>query len=267
MKSLSKSGVDAYQIKNIESPFPRKFDRRINQYKDLTMFFFASFLSLICFVILGGLHMWVKGPIYFYQGIGALLTVILFGVLFKEKNKILSSKNKVKEMIFFFLCFIFGIVGTPVAVASLEMIFLCFNRSLGQGLVLKSVTAIFFIFLVSFLFSYGVKEGKMKVLRSRIKKNGMIKTWNQKYTKKNWVIHEDDLSLKTFLAILISIVFGLFFGLATHYDMFQFLYQLVRMPMVFVLKILAPITIVALVIVQYFFAYKNFQETKYHTDG
>jgi hypothetical protein len=103
-KSLSKSSVDAYRIKNIDSPFPRKFERRIRQYKDLTMFFFASFLSLLCFLMLGGIHTWLNGSKYIYQGIGALISVILFVVLFKEKNKILSSTTKVKEMIYFFLC-------------------------------------------------------------------------------------------------------------------------------------------------------------------
>jgi type IV secretory pathway TrbL component len=100
-----------------------------------------------------------------------------------------------------------------------------------------------------------------------VDKKGLVHTKNVEYTKKNWILHEDDLPFKTFLSILITMTISLFIGLSAHYDMFTFLYNLVSYPMKFILMYLAPITILGLVLVQFVFAYKNYQITKYYTDG
>jgi hypothetical protein len=258
-----------YHIVNIQNPFTRKFERRINQYKDLTMFFFASFISIIIFLVIAFICylMGVEKSGNIVSGIGSIATIIIFALFYKKKNAIFKTVDKLKECIFFFLCLIFGIVGTPVAVTVVEILLLMFDRSLGRQWVLGWVSGILFFFLTIFLFTYGKKEGYMRVLKSRIDERGLIHTRNHRYYKQNWIKHDDDVPFKTFIAILISMAIGVFMGLATEYPMFKFLHNVIGAPIWFVLKYLAPLAIVALAIVQFIFAYKNFQVTKYTTDG
>jgi len=238
---LSHNKNDRYRIVNIDTVFNAKFERRMKDYKELTMFFFASFISFCTLLF----FFMISVPKNIALGLSFCCMVVYFAVFYKKIDKIFKTRENLQKIIYFFFCLIFAFLGTPPAIGLIEVGMRLANQSLNKkvwGVNLLSISVGFiFTFLLFFLYGYGID--------------------------KKWVFNDEGKPFKTFLAVMITMAISLFMALSTQFNMLTALYTGVVSLLKLVLKYLAPIGLISFIIVQFIFTFKNYQQFKRKTDG
>jgi len=238
---LSHNLNDRYRIVNIDTVFNAKFERRMKDYKDLTMFFLAAFISFCTMVFFFLIGHFLSIPKNYTLGMSFVSMVVYFAVFFKEKNKIFESKEKLQKIIYFFLCLIFTILGTPPAIGLIELGLRLGNITLNNNYGLPITSIIIFTFLLFFMYGYGID--------------------------KKWVFNDEGKPFKTFLAVMITMAISLFMALSTQFNILTALYTGIASALKLILKYIAPIGLISFIIVQFIFTFKNYQIYKRQTDG
>lgn len=247
--------MSRFNIVNMESPFPRVFERNLDQYRNLSMFFLSTLLSLFICVILYLANSFTNMPKVVLQMLGVVVVAIIFGTLFGKSKEILPNSYSVKALIFFFLCVVFGMLGTPVILGIVQLfteiglfekpiqIFanmmnteIPFAKTLNIGGLLGILFAFVFIFLTFLLFGLGMKN--------------------------SWLENVDGKPILMFNVVLVCMAISLYVATSTSYAVSELLYNFIKNIMEIVLVFVAPIAIVILSIVQFIFAYQNNEKYK-----
>ena len=167
----------------------------------------------------------------------AIFAVIIFSVLFSKVNE-WFPKDRIKDIIYFFICIIFGLVGAAPIIAAVDLIFGVF-RSGGIPLFLGNnaltIYSAMAILLSAIMFMVGMAE--------------------------DW-IDTDGKSMKTFLVILVTMTISLFMALSTEYSVFKNLYDIIALFLRIAMKFLAPIVIVILSLFVVYYSHKNYKIIK-----
>merc|ERR1712167_557636 len=120
----------------------------------------------------------------------SIFAIIIFSLLFSKETE-WFPKDRVKDIIFFLVCVVFGLVGAAPITASIELIFTVF-RSMGNIPIFLEQNALFIYFIFVILLS-----AIMFIV-------GMSEDW----------IDKDGKSMKTFLVLLITMTISLFTALS-----------------------------------------------------
>lgn len=247
--------MDRFNIVNMESPFPQKFERNIHSFRDFSMFVLCSLISIVLAIIMytfGKSTSMSKGILQFLT---SAFVIIIFASMFGKKFDILPDSASVKSLIFFFLSIVFGLLGTPVILGILQIftetgIFelpikafsemlgtpISYARTLNVGSLLNVLFMLIFLFLTFFIFGFGMKN--------------------------NWVSNDNGKSMTMFNVILVCMALSLYVGLSTSYPISTLLYSMIKNTMEVVLIFIAPLALVILAIVQFIFAFKNHEKYK-----
>ncbi len=256
---------DRFNIVNLGPMFPPFFKRNVEHYRNLSVFF----LSLIISVCFGGIMLSLKS---FFPVIPKLAVVmstlmgfaIFFGCFFGKRKQMFPDLFSVKKLIYFLLCIIFTIVGTPVILGGIQLL-------LESGL-LDGIFK-FCLNVWSGLTSNGGKNESSYPMLETLNTNGLlggsalvlsIVLFSTMYglgVDKKWVTNSNGKSMQMFLVTLITMSVAMFAALNTKYKVCTALYSFLRTLIELILVYLAPVTMVALSIVLFVFSYKNY--TKY----
>ena len=208
-------------------------------------------------LILGGNNFGISIILCFLFTINFL--ILYYGNLDSSKNDKSSNNKTSQNYILFCLCFLFSLLGTPVAF----MVFELLGRILGFSFAgdLKSyffpnsttnkcevgdfpfgcqyrvilatiLLCASFLGLLFGIFSYGTSFGKPETQSTWMSGNG------------------NSSQVKIFVITILSIMVGWFFALHLKFNMFSFVYESIIQPARFVLFFLAPITVLGLAITQ-----------------
>lgn len=224
------------EIVNMGPMFPRRFDVEFTQIRHFVIFMIA----LLSTVMFGeGLHM-IKGAslmpnlpdklIYFFI---AIFAVIMFPLLFSKQNE-WFPKDTIKDISFFFVCVIFGLVGAAPITAMVDLVFGVFRTSgsiplfLGQNATIIYSIAVVLLSAIIFLI-------------------GMTEDW----------IDKDGKSMKTFLVLLVTMTVSLFAGLSTEYSVFKNIYDVVALLLRIAMKFIAPIMMLILSFLVVYYSHVN----------
>jgi hypothetical protein len=243
-------GTDRFNIINMETPFPRRFDRNVDQYRNLSLFVLSGLLCLVFACIMYFLNSFLQLSNTLLQLILTTVTAIIFGSMFGKSKEILPDATSVKSLIFFFLCIVFSLLGTPVVLGVLQLfteiglferpikLFVnMFNmqissaKTLNVGSLLTVLFSLIFVFLLFFMFGFGMKQ--------------------------DWIGNHNGKPMQMFNVVMVCMALSLFIGLSTSYPVSNLLYNSIKNIMEIVLVFIAPIAIVVLSVVQFLFAFKN----------
>lgn len=223
--------------------------------KGLLSFFLTILICILLIPTLYVLHLlmsYLNSSITFFNPVSSpmklslilivafLLSFLLFFFYFP------SGENM--TFIYILITFTFAVLVAPVMMMILEMFFtMAFQTSLSQ-------TSWGWYILIGLLFLiWGVSYSQSGFL---------FNTYN--------MINNLDTNasvLQLFLALLIALTVGWFFGLSFHFDTTTFLFVLVFTPMKYVFKVLGPIAILGLTIAQVILASKTANSFGTTTDG
>jgi hypothetical protein len=235
---LSHNLNDRFRIVNIDTVFNANFERRMKDFKDLTMFFFAAFISFCTMLF----FFMISIPKNITLGMSFVCMVVYFAVFFERKNKIFQSRKKLQQMIYFFLCLIFAFLGTPPAISLIELGLRLGNQSLiNFKMAMPIAVLVIFAFLLFFMYGYGVD--------------------------KKWIFNDEGKPFKTFLAVMITMAISLFMALSMQFNILTALYTFIASMLKLILKYIAPIGLISFIIVQFIYTFKNYQIFKRKTDG
>ena len=223
------------EIVNMTQMFPRQFDIEFTEIRHFVIFL-LSFLSTIMFGesmnLMNGVEFLPNFPTKLIYFLTAVFSVIIFPILFSKQDE-WFPKDRIKDIAFFFVCVIFGLVGAAPVTASIELVFSLLRNS---GLPLFLGTNALTIYSVCVV-----------LLSSVMFMIGMLEDW----------IDTDGKSMKTFLALLVTMTVSLFTALSTEYTVFKNLYDMIAFILRFVMKFLAPIVMVILSFIVVFYSHKN----------
>lgn len=256
--------MDRFHIVNMESAFPQTFERNIEDYRNLALFFFCSILS-ICLGIF--MYLITKGfkllaninvPSAVSKVVLGIGTIMFFSIFFAQRHNVLPDSFSVKKLIFFLLCIVFSLLGTPVVMAILQlfaemgaissmqklyMFFKCMGktdcnyteiRTLNTNRVLSVLSCIVGIVLLFTVYGLGVD--------------------------KKWVSNDSGKSFLMFNVVLVTMAISLFMALSTQYRLGSTLYKYIKSLIEFVLVYIAPLGISVFSIVQMYFAFENYKK-------
>ena len=222
----------------MENVFTEKYERTYQQYRDLCLFVWSSLISILA--ILG--FSYLQKPHFMNtslakNGIISSIIALVFGLFYGLRDTLKDSKNKTKKLVLSTISLIFALVGTPVVMAIMQLGLTLNDSSLNsytrEHNANKLSISFGFIFLVLFLFSTIYSTTKLlKNLKS----------------------------LKMYIVVLICMTISLFMSLTSQYSMFTMLYKMAKLVIEGVIVYLAPITAVALSIVQFVFSLENHQK-------
>jgi len=254
--------MDLFNVVNMMPIFPAIFRRRLEQYRNLSVFLLSLIVSL-CFA---GLLFVLKSvfksiPKSAVIGMTMVGVAIFFGCFFGKRKELFPDAESVKRLVFFLLCFIFALVGTPIALAVVQLLielgflgFLPYGlhwfynkwvhetsrpsilKTLNSGGLLKGVAGLFFTVLLFAMYGLG--------------------------KDKDWLDNANGKSMQMFLVTLVTMTISLFTALSTKYKVSLGLYELIKNAMQLVLVYVTPLALVALAIVQFIFSYKNYMKYK-----
>lgn len=256
--------MDRFQIINMESAFPQVFERNIEDYRSLALFFFCSILS-ICLGIF--MYFITKGfklladinvPSIVSKVVLTIGTIMFFSIFFAQRHNILPDSFSVKKLIFFLLCVVFSLLGTPVVLAILQlfaemglfsfvqkiyMFFACMGktectyssiRTLNTDSILSIVASIVGFILLFTMYGLGVD--------------------------KKWISNDSGKSFLMFNVVLVTMAISLFMALSTQYKLGTALYTYIRTIIEYVLAYVAPLGIMIFSIIQLIFAFENYKK-------
>lgn len=227
------------EIVNMLPMFPRRFDREFTQIRHFVIFMvgllstitFGSFIYFISKMVPSEQNIIPDRLIYILMSIFA---VIIFPVLFTNQTE-WFPKSTIKDISFFFVCIVFGLLGAAPITAIVELVLGLF-RSYGMGIFLGEsasyVYSISLVLLTAIMFSVGMAE--------------------------DW-IDTDGKSMKTFLVILVTMIVSLFMALSTEYSVFKNLYDVIALILRFTMKFIAPIIMVILSCLIVFYSHANYK--------
>ena len=235
--------MDRFQIVNMENVFTEKYERNYQQYRDLCLFVWSSLISIIAIFGLNYVVPSIQSYIPFINnpmakpGIISGIIALVFGLFYGLRHTLKDRKNKTKKLVLSTISLIFALVGTPVVMAIMQLGLTLNDSSLNsytrEHNANKLSISFGFIFLVLFLFSTIYSTTKL--------------------------IHNLK-SLKMYIVVLICMTISLFMSLTSQYSMFTMLYKMAKLVIEGVIVYLAPITAVALSIVQFVFSLENHQK-------
>jgi hypothetical protein len=250
-----------FDVINIESPFPAKFERNVEDYRNLTLFFLCSLIVFIFAYIMYLLHYFLKVPKEFVQGSVVLAAAIFFGSFFGKRHEILPDSLSVKKLTFFILSVIFSFLGTPVVLAILQLF-----AEIG---VIGGIHKVFNDIYQSIMHTsdpyekpYTLNHGNMLTILATVIGITLTFLMYGLGVDKGWFDNVDGKPFMMFLAVLITMAISMYMALSTSYPMFTMLYEFLHGIAYYVNLYISPLAIVAFSIVQFVFAYKNNEKYK-----
>lgn len=260
-KPRSHHPMDRFNIINMGSTFPQEFERNIEDYRSLSVFFLCSIISIGLGGLMYLLKWLVKVPKLAVQIVTTLGVILTFASLFGERYKLFPDSKSVKKLVFFLMCILFAILGTPVVLAFFQ---LC--AEMGVFATIQKIFA--YLFCVrsggtncTYTPMYTLNNGWLGTLAGLIGTALLFMMYGLGVDK-NWV---DNLSRKPMLmfnVILICMAVSLGMALMTHYKLGLAVYEVVKNIIQMILLYLAPLAILVLSIVQFQFSYQNYEKYK-----
>lgn len=248
--------MDRFNIVNMMPIFPAIFIRRLDQYRSLSVFLLSLIVSL-CFALIMFTLKSVFQIIPKSVVVGASIVgmAVFFGCFFGKRQEMFPDAKSVKNLIFFLLCFIFALVGTPVALGGIQLL-------METGL-LSVVQRVFSILtnqsipLLTTLNYHGILQGSAFVIFTVL----LFSMYGLGVDKK-WLSNANGKSMQMFLVTLVTMTISLYTALNTKYSVNLVLYEWIKSILQLVLVYVAPLALVALAIVQFIFSYKNYMKYK-----
>lgn len=258
---LAHAPIDRFRVINMTTPFNKIFDRNLQDYRDMATFFLTIFVLFFVGILIAMLSYFVpstprKVPMFMML----IAIIIFFATFFAKREEIFPDSLSVKKWIFFLLSVVFGLIGTPVILAIMQLfteagLFTIFTnmyssltsfwsgtrtysdvRTLNTGGLLQYLAFAVFIILTFVVYGLGTTE--------------------------NWLDKHRGKSFLMFLSVLVCMAISLFMALSTHFSMTMGLYNVLKTLIENVLVYLAPLTIVVLSIIQLVFAFQNHRKYK-----
>jgi len=221
--------------------FTRRFDIEFTEIRHFVIFV-ISMLSTVMFGeslnLMNGVENLPNFPNNLIYILTSIFAIIIFSLLFSKETE-WFPKDRVKDIIFFLVCVVFGLVGAAPITASIELIFTVF-RSMGNIPIFLEQNALFIYFIFVILLS-----AIMFIV-------GMSEDW----------IDKDGKSMKTFLVLLITMTISLFTALSTEYSVFKNLYDIIAFVLRVVMKFIAPIIMVILSLIVVLYSHRNYKIIK-----
>lgn len=240
-----------FSFRNIKTPFSSHYENNMENYRNLMIFIFSGFLiglSSIPMILL-------NVPTFVLYLIISIITILYLGLFFGFKEMILPTDISIRNSIFFLLCLVFSILGTPVVLGFLQIftevgmfdgIQLLFQtiinsravimNSLNHGSLLSVWTSIISLLLLFGVFVIG-------------------------YTNE-WVLDDNSKYLNCFNIILICMGISLFFSLSANHNIFTNSFKIFKYILDFVLVFIAPVFLVVLSITQLRLSLNNYNKYK-----
>ena len=235
--------MDLFNVVNMMPIFPAIFRRRLEQYRNLSVFLLSLIVSLCFAGLLFGIKSVFKSiPKSAVVGMSIVGVAIFFGCFFGKREELFPDAESVKRLVFFLLCFIFALVGTPIALAVVQLLGelglfrLLPIRTLNSGGLLEGSAGLFFTVLLFAMYGLG--------------------------KDKDWLDNANGKSMQMFLATLVTMTISLFAALSTKYKVSLGIYEWIKNAMQLILVYVTPLALVALAIVQFIFSYKNYMRYK-----
>ena len=256
--------MERFNIINMESPFPAKFERNIDDYRCLAISFFCMILIFIFALFMYGIYIYKNLPKIFLQAGVPLGSILFIACLFGDRKNAFPTSYSVKNLIFFLLSVLFGLTGTPVVLSILQLLMdvglftglyrllvflysgLTFNRgqlvnykippTLNQGSSLTVLSGIIFTILTFIIYGLGLGN--------------------------KWLDNADGKSFMMFLVVLICMSISLFMALSTSFPILSSLFTFFHKIAQIVLLFIAPLAIFLFAIVQFALSLKNHNKYK-----
>ena len=250
--------MERFNIINMESPFPAKFERNIDDYRCLAISFFCMILIFIF-----ALFMYLfKLPKVFLQAGVPLGSILFIACLFGDRKNAFPTSYSVKNLIFFLLSVLFGLTGTPVVLSILQLL-------MDAGLF-TSLYRIFMGFwkgfnrdkLVNYKFPPTLNEGSSLTVLSGIIFIILTFTIYGLGLGNKWLDNADGKSFMMFLVVLICMSISLFMALSTSFPILSSLFTFFHKIAQIVLLFIAPLAIFLFAIVQFALSLKNHNKYK-----
>jgi len=250
---LGLKGVNYNKIRvaNMENIFGPTFFRNIDQNRNVAIFFTCWFLS---FILLGFIN-WLQSKFFsfgsFLKIIYFLLVILIFGLFFGYR-KLLDARS-VQLLVMFLLSLLCAALGTPILVGIIQLFLEISGRSLTTNLfessgsfnIINFVFSIPFLTLVLFIFLFALVMS----------------------LGKQWIQDDAYKRIQIFNAILVCMAVSLFMGLATTYNMFTHVFNIVRFILEGLFVFFVPLLIVLMSIVLFVYSFKSYQKGLVMTDG
>lgn len=233
------------EITNMTPLFTERFDIEFKEIRHFVIFLVWLF-STFGFSELLSLSSRISNCLpSFDSKLNTILTVIFgiisFSLAFSNQEE-WFPKHRIKDIVFFFLCILFGLVSAAPLTGIVELIFSLLRSSANINMDIlilgkNSVT----LYYISFL-----------IISSVIFLTGMSEDW----------IDRDGKSMRTLLVLLVTMTISLFCSLSTEYNVFRNLYNVIGFLLRLVMKYIAPIGILILSIILFYYSHKNYQKVK-----
>ena len=227
------------EIVNMSHLFTERFDIEFFRIKQFVIFV----VGLLSTLLFGGAFDVIKS--YFFGTNDSsshlvFISMLIFGgicfPLLYSYQDTLFSKDRVKEIAFFFISIIFGMVAAPPIVAIVESVIGLF-RSKGITFFTGSNYPMYMMIISSVLIS------------SSIFIVGMTDDW----------IDQKGKHMKTLLALLVTMLISLFMGFSAEYRVFTNLFTGIGALLRIAMKFLAPITAMILSALIVYYANQNYK--------
>lgn len=284
--------MERFNIINMESPFPAKFERNIDDYRCLAISFFCIFLIFIFVLVMYGIYTLSKKyiPKIFLQAGVPLGSILFIACLFGDRKNAFPTSYSVKNLIFFLLSVLFGLTGTPVVLSILQLLmdaglftslyrlfalpyYLYKKRTDTDGAGLfTSLYRIFMTLREGFnrdeLMKYKVtptlNKGSSLTILSIIIFIILTLTIYSIGLGSEWLKHAnvDGKSFMMFLVVLICMSISLFMALSTSFPILSSLFTFFHKIAQIVLLFIAPLAIFLFAIVQFALSLKNHNKYK-----
>jgi hypothetical protein len=247
--NYSRGVLDQIEIVNMTPLFMPRFDVEFIQIRHFVIFLIAFISSIVfgeVFVFMNYLADTYKGlphfPEHLIYALVGMFAIVIFPLLFSKQNE-WFPKNRTKDIIFFFLCLLFGMVGAAPITASLELI-LGILRSTpmlatSEHLIMGSKS------LYVYFFSLITITAAVYII-------GLTEDW----------IETDGRNMKIFLTLLVTMTIALFVSLSVEFSVFKTLYDIIAFVLRIIMKFIAPIIMVILSIIIIVYAHKNYSIVK-----
>ena len=250
-----------YRIVNLKGPFTPMFERNISHYRNWSLFLLTSVVSIILAFVMNGIQKMTSISKTTIQILSAIMVLSLFAIVFGNSMKILPDIPSVKTAIFALLAIVFSLVGTPIILVILQIfaemnllkypiewvsnlysqvsgkpVSFSYTNTLNSGSLLSNLFVLISLFCFAFIFGYGLHH--------------------------NWLSSENTKPFLLFNAILICMGVSLYVGFSSCFPTGTILYTVLKNMFDFILLFGAPIILIILSIVQFIFAFKNYQKYK-----
>lgn len=218
------------EVTNMTPLFPPRYykeEREIRHFVIILLTLLIGGVLYECMNSVSAINGYIKSTVL------SIATIVMFAVFF-SKEKDLFPTEKLQDIIFFFLCVLFGVVGAAPFTAIIESLARFIpNMYLGSSAPFVYTVNVVVITAITFMV-------------------GMSDDW----------IELDGKMMKMFLATLITMTIALFMALSTEYSVFKGTYDFVALIIRFVMKYLAPIAVLILSILTSVYAHKNYNAVK-----